>query len=178
MKRFFLFLIFSLTLFGNVYAEEATKKIFTLTTEDFLDQGILPVLYTCDGKDISPQLSWTDAPANTKSFVLLMTDQTIKKAEEFYHWVVFNIPGKETSLAEGIKKLPAGTISGKNNMGKTQYSGPCPPKGTSHTYVITLYALDQPLKLDKEVDGKEVAEAVKNNLGKATLTFVYSRWLE
>lgn len=156
-------------------AEEA--KTFTLNTNAFLDEGVLPVLYTCDGKDISPQLDWTNIPAKTEAFSLIMTDPDAPGGT-FYHWIVYNIPKNTTELAQGSNKLPAGALTGKNGFGKMQYNGPCPPKRSSHTYLITLYALDSKLDLTAGVDGKKVEEAIQKHIvGKVKLTAVYSRWL-
>ena len=161
-----------------VYAEDAPADAFTITTNAFLDTGALPVLYTCDGKDISPQLEWTHVPAKTQSFALLLTDPDAPKGT-FYHWVVYNLPGNTTSLSEDDQKLPAGTLVGKNSFDKPRYNGPCPPKGSAHNYSLTLYALDGKLNLPAGASGKEVETALqKHIIGKAVVTTVYSRWLQ
>ncbi|GEM_PF-262763 len=148
-----------------------------MTTTAFLDEGILPVLYTCDGKDLSPQFSWTDAPAKTESFVLIASDPDSPNGV-FYHWVVYNIPKTVTELPEGAQTLPAGTLVGKNSYGKQQYNGPCPPKGTAHTYAYTLYAVGKKLSLPAGADAATVLAEIKSNtLAQITLTTVYSRWI-
>ena len=126
----------------TAYAEDAaTDTKFTLTTNAFLDEGILPVLYTCDGKDASPQFSWTNVPAKASVLALIVTDKDAPGGE-FYHLVLFNIPKTTTELPEGMTKPPAGAEIAKNSFDKAAYNGPCPPKGSSHNYTFTLYALD------------------------------------
>lgn len=162
----------------TVHAETPPETPFTLTTTAFLDQGALPVLYTCDGKDISPQLDWVNAPAKTQSLALMLVDPDAPSGA-FYHWVIYNIPKTVATFAEGQDKNPAGAIMGKNSWDKPQYNGPCPPKGSAHTYVFTLYALDTKLSIPAGADGKTVVNAMqKHILGKVELTTVYSRWIK
>lgn len=179
MRQILLILSFLCSAFcaTSLFAADAAPADFAITTNAFLDTGALPVLYTCDGKDVSPQLTWSNVPPKTKSFALLLEDQD-GPSKPFYHWVLFNIPAKTTQLDEGVSKLPAGTLVGKNSMGKKQYSGPCPPKGAAHTYVFTLYALDTTLNLPAGSDGQTVISSLKDHVIKSlTLSTVYSRWL-
>jgi Raf kinase inhibitor-like YbhB/YbcL family protein len=173
----FLFtLIFSLTLYvTDSYADDA-PTVFTLTTNAFLDEGALPVLYTCDDKDLSPQLSWTNAPAKTQAYALIIEDP-VAKLDKKYHWVVYDIPANVSELTEGVAKLPAGALAGKNSDGKTTYLGPCPPKGSVNSYILTLFALDQKLALPEGSEGDAVKKALAGHtLGKSKITMVYSRW--
>ncbi|OGT61545.1 MAG: hypothetical protein A3E85_05435 [Gammaproteobacteria bacterium RIFCSPHIGHO2_12_FULL_45_12] len=159
-------------------AETESVHPFTLNTNAFLDEGALPVLYTCDGKNESPQLEWTGAPDKTQAFALLITDQNAPNAE-FYHWVIYNLPKTTLSLDQGVSTLPAGTTTAKNSWGNPKYEGPCPPKGAAHTYEITLYALDNPLNLPASANAETIKSALeKHMIGKTHLTTVYSRWLE
>ena len=177
---YLLSIFFSLLLFcAPMYAAESSSASgeenlppeFTLTTEAFLDNGALPTLYTCDSKNISPQLSWANPPAKTQSFALIFVDPTAS-TDKKYLWALYNIPATTTSLDEGITSLPEGTL-----QGKTSYIGPCPAKGSVHTYVFTLYALDQKLSLPAGADGEALIKAMANHvLGKSVLTAIYSRW--
>ena len=160
-----------------VNLEEKPPK-FELSTSAFLDEGVLPVLYTCDGKDLSPQIAWTNPPPKTKSFALIMSDPLAPKGT-FYHWVLFNMSAKTTEIAEGMQPLATGSVLGQNDFGKTQYNGPCPPKGSAHTYIFTVYALDSNLSLKKGATAKDVLAAMqKHMLGQSKLTAVYSRWIQ
>jgi len=107
-----------------------------LKSEDFEDNNEIPSEFTCDGRDVSPQLSWEDVPAETKSFTLSVADPDAPMGT-FIHWLVFDIPKEVNNIARG-------TVPGKqveNDFGKKDYGGPCPPSGT-HRYIFTLYALD------------------------------------
>lgn len=121
-----------------------------LTSTAFAPNGSIPARYTCEGDDTSPPLSWAGAPSGTKSVALIVDDpdapDPAKPKRVYVHWVVYNIPATATSLPENASKkgLPAGAVQGKNDWGKTQYGGPCPPIGR-HRYFFKLYALDTEL---------------------------------
>ena len=102
----------------------------------------------CDGGNVSPALSWKDAPEGTKSFGLTLYDPDAPTGSGWWHWQVWNIPATATGFEEG--KVPAGVIQGKGDIGRPGYLGPCPPPSTGvHHYTFTLYAL----KVDKlEID--------------------------
>lgn len=119
----------------------------TVTSSAFEQGGSIPARYTCEGDDISPPLSWSGAPSGSKSFALIEDDPDApdpKKPQRVYvHWVVYNIPAATTGLPENAsrKGLPEGAAQGKNDWGKTEYGGPCPPIGR-HRYFHKVYALD------------------------------------
>jgi len=170
--------LFSLSAFAeDAPADKAAANPLTISTNAFLDQGAMPVLYTCDGKDVSPQLSWTGAPDKTQAYALILSDQDAPNGT-YYHWVLYNIPKSVNTLDEGVKTAPAGASFGKNSMSKEQYNGPCPPKGKAHTYTFRLYALDTKLTLPKGADAAAVIKAMdKHIVGKVDLSAVYSRWI-
>jgi Raf kinase inhibitor-like YbhB/YbcL family protein len=176
MSKLFWLLTLLCSLISAAFAED-NPATFTLNTSGFLDNGILPVLYTCDGKDISPQFDWTDAPAKTQTFAIVLKDNQAPGGV-FYHWVIYNLPKSTQSLDEGIQQLPAGAQMGKNSWNKAQYNGPCPPKNSTHTYVFTIYALDSKLSLPIGTEAAIIEAAMKNHIvGTASLTAVYSRWI-
>jgi Raf kinase inhibitor-like YbhB/YbcL family protein len=180
MRKLFFILCSTLTInsFADTPPETPAAPAFTLNTTAFLDQGALPVLYTCDGKNVSPELDWANLPTKTQSLALIVADPDAPNGV-FYHWVVFNIPKTVTALTEGMDKLPAGSLAAKNSWEKLNYNGPCPPKGAAHTYTITLYALDSKLPLPPGTKANQVMEAIqKHTVGKVELTTVYSRWLQ
>lgn len=97
------------------------------------------------GKDVSPQLSWSGFPDETKSFIVSVYDPDAPTGSGFWHWTVANIPASVTSLPEGAgtrgsKRLPAGAVQVPNDAGLAQYIGAAPPSGT-HEYQITVTAL-------------------------------------
>jgi Raf kinase inhibitor-like YbhB/YbcL family protein len=102
--------------------------------------------FGCSGKNLSPALSWSNAPAGTKSFALLVHDPDAPTGSGWWHWVVYDIPGDATSLpsdAGDAKKnlMPAGAVQGPTDFGTPGYGGPCPPPGKPHHYHFRLYAL-------------------------------------
>jgi Raf kinase inhibitor-like YbhB/YbcL family protein len=100
----------------------------------------------CGGKNVSPALSWSGAPAKTASYALTMWDQDGRKGQGVSHWVAYGIPATTTSIPAGFASAPSSAyVGGTNTAGTTIYLGPCPPiDDTPHHYVITVYALDLP----------------------------------
>ena len=144
-----------------------------LTSAAFTHQGSIPQQYTCQGRDVSPPLSWSGAPEGTKGFVLIVDDpdapDPAAPKRTWVHWVLYAIPPTATSLAEAVTtaKLPAGTREGTNDWNRTGYGGPCPPVGR-HRYFHNLYALDVELgdlgparkdEVEKAIDGHVLAKA-------------------
>lgn len=116
---------------------------FALRSTAFSDGSTIPSRYTCDGLNLSPPLSWTGAPANTQSFVLIVDDPDAPGGT-FVHWVLFDVAGKTSALPEGQPAAKLG-VAGINDFGKSAYGGPCPPRGRgAHRYFFTLNALDIP----------------------------------
>ena len=109
-----------------------------LKSEDFEDNNSIPSEFTCDGRDISPQLSWEDVPPETRSFALSVTDPDAPGGT-WIHWLVYDIPRAVRSIERS--SLPKGAKEVENDFGKEEYGGPCPPYGT-HRYIFTIYALD------------------------------------
>lgn len=158
-----------------VHADNSPSDKMTMTTTAFSNAGTMPTLYTCDGRDISPDLHWTNVPANAQSLALIISDPDAPGGT-FYHWIIYNIPTSTNHVDKAIKQLPEGAITGKNDFGNTKYNGPCPPKGSSHTYRITLYALDSALLIQSGSNTSTVVEAIqKHAIEKAELTATYSK---
>ncbi|OGN64563.1 MAG: kinase inhibitor [Chlamydiae bacterium RIFCSPHIGHO2_12_FULL_49_9] len=135
-----------------------------LKSPAFQEGEKIPSLYTCEGKNINPPLSFSDVPTNAKNLVLIMDDPDvpvfIRKDQMYDHWVVFNIPPTTRKLEENTK--PPG-IEGKNTSGKTGYTGPCPPD-REHRYFFKLYALDTLLQLAAGASKKEVEKAMEGHI--------------
>ena len=119
----------------------------TITSGAFDAGAAIPVTHTCEGKDMSPPLSWAEAPPATKSFALIIDDPDAPDPAApkitWVHWILYDIPASVSGLPEAVRPeaLPAGTREGLNDWGRTGYGGPCPPKGR-HRYFHKLYALD------------------------------------
>jgi Raf kinase inhibitor-like YbhB/YbcL family protein len=150
-----------------------------LTSSTFLHQQPIPERCTCEGADISPELSWSDAPSGTQSFVLIVDDPDAPDPAAprmtWVHWVLFNLPADCRGLPEGTRDLPAGTGQGLNDWKRTGYGGPCPPIGR-HRYVHKLYALDTTLALSGHPTKKEVERAMQGHvLAHAELIGTYQK---
>jgi Raf kinase inhibitor-like YbhB/YbcL family protein len=133
---------------------------FKLSSPAFQDSGAIPAKFTCQGENVSPELNWSEAPANTQSYALIMDDPDAPGGT-FTHWVLFDIPADTVRLAEGATAIG---VDGKNNVDRTGYFGPCPPSGI-HRYYFRLYALDVPsLNLKAGASRSEVEAALKNHV--------------
>jgi hypothetical protein len=137
----------------------------------------IPRKFTCDGAEISPELSWTSEPEGTQSFALIVTDRD--SFAHFVHWVVYNIPSDKRELPEATPKqgqLPDGTRQGKNNFDNFGYGGPCPPMKATHHYGFVLYALDSQLSLPPGATAKQAFQAMMGHLlGRSELVTSYHR---
>lgn len=112
-----------------------------IRTTAFTDGSLIPRRFTCEGEDVSPALTWGDAPAGTASFVVIVDDPDAPRGT-WTHWTLFNLPAATSGLAEGWRTGAGGT-SGRNDFGNIGYGGPCPPRGHGpHRYFFRLYALD------------------------------------
>ena len=148
-----------------------------LTSKAFDNNKTIPSQFTCDGKDISPALSWSQPPADTKSLALICDDPDAP-GKTWVHWVVYNLPPSTRFLPEAIplgSKIPDGGFQGINDFKKLSYGGPCPPGGT-HRYFFKVYALDKMLDLKPGASKKELEAAMKGHiLDEGELMGYYSR---
>jgi Raf kinase inhibitor-like YbhB/YbcL family protein len=156
----------------------ARTVAFAMSSMSFQNGGDIPKKFTCDGADVSPELSWTDPPAGTQSFTLIVADPDAPSGT-WTHWVLFDMPPTTSSLAEGITKideLPGGERQGRNDFHKIGYNGPCPPPGKPHRYFFKLYALDRNLALKPATSKQEVEQAMQGHiLGEAEWMGKYQR---
>jgi Raf kinase inhibitor-like YbhB/YbcL family protein len=137
----------------------------TVTSTDLTAHRPIPQqFWGCTDAGISPQLSWSGAPASTKSFAILMFDPDAPTGSGFWHWVAWDIPPDTTSIPTGAV-LPPGSVEGENDGGTTGYTGPCPPEGDGvHHYQITVIALSVPtLGLDASTHAAVVGFVTGHN---------------
>ncbi len=145
-----------------------------VTSRSFSSNGTIPVDFTCDGADRSPQLTWSAPPSGTKSFAILALDPDAVGGE-FVHWVAYNIHGDATSLPENTDASELGGVSGSNGFGRIGYSGPCPPKMELHSYAFRVFALDTVLLVRSGVTSEELSEAMNGHvLAQGTLVGTFS----
>ena len=143
-----------------------------LTSPAFEDGGIIPKKFSCDGENVSPELSIVVPPENAKSLVLIMEDLD-SPSGTWNHWLVWNIePGIETILENSF---PMGAKVGVNDFGGAGYGGPCPQSG-EHRYYFRLYALGEKLKLMSGANRVDLTLAMRGKvLMKAELMGRYGR---
>jgi Raf kinase inhibitor-like YbhB/YbcL family protein len=161
---------------------------FTLTSPTIKPNSMLTEVqvfkgFGCEGKNLSPALKWSGAPAGTKSFAITVYDPDAPTGSGWWHWVVYNIAAATTELPEGAgsadgKGLPTGAVQGRTDFGTPGFGGACPPKGDKpHRYIFTVHALKT-----EEIDVPADATAAlvgfminANRLGRASFTAKYGR---
>jgi len=153
----------------------------TLKSTAFIEGGEIPSTYTCEGKDISPDLEWEGAPENTRSMVLIIDDPDAPDPSApkmtWVHWVLYNIPPDSTGIRENaeLEAMPHGTAEGLNDWKVTGYGGPCPPIGR-HRYFHKLYALDTTLEGMDKPTKKQLERAMKGHIiAQAELVGTYKK---
>ncbi len=128
----------------------------------------------CTGQNRAPRITWSGAPAGTRSFVIVVHDPDAPTGVGFFHWLVANLPATTTELPLG-GALPAGAMQTQTDFGMAGYGGPCPPPGENHRYVFTVYALDVPrLELAPTASGALIRFMVRGHtlaLGRAVATY-------
>ncbi|MFO7157231.1 MAG: YbhB/YbcL family Raf kinase inhibitor-like protein [Pseudomonadota bacterium] len=144
----------------------------------FSQMGMIPRKHTGEGEDVSPELSWSDAPEGTKAFAVICHDPDAPLVSPngtygFVHWVLYNIPGNVNRLEEGTKLYTAG----KNDYGKTGYGGPMPPEGHGpHHYYFWVLALSDDTQLEPGLTMWELLARIEPKvLGMNRLIGTYER---
>jgi Raf kinase inhibitor-like YbhB/YbcL family protein len=154
-----------------------------LTSTSFTDGGIIPDKYTqAVPNPVSPQLSWSNPPAGTQSFALIVDDPDTalqRTTNEVLHWAAFNIPATTTSLPESVPteaSLPDGTVQPVNTGRKNGFMGPGARGNVYHHYTFQLYALDTKLSLGPDATRAQILAAMDGHvLGKAVLVGRFHR---
>ncbi|HEY0800106.1 MAG TPA: YbhB/YbcL family Raf kinase inhibitor-like protein [Steroidobacteraceae bacterium] len=145
---------------------------------DFVFSG-----FGCSGGNLSPALSWSGAPAGTKSYAVALFDPDAMQGRGFWHWLMVNIPASTTSLSRDAgnndgSKLPSGASQIRNGFRAIGYSGSCPPPADEpHSYVLTVYALKlSAVEVPKGASSATMLTAIEaNSLGKASLVYHFGR---
>ncbi len=149
--------------------EVAPMESFSVSSPAFEQGGRIPARYTCDSDDVSPELRISSIPEGTKTLALIVDDPDAPMGT-WVHWLVWNIPPAEV-IAENTAP---GTL-GRNDFGKLEWGGPCPPSG-EHRYFFRLYALDAELDLPEGSARQELERAMQGHiLARAELMGRYSR---
>lgn len=163
-----------------LYGTTAFADDFSLTSTNItegiqLDTQQVFQGFGCDGGNISPALTWKNAPEGTKSFALTAYDPDAPTGSGWWHWFAFNIPVDTTSIEAGAA-LPANSIELSNDYGTVGFGGACPPAGEVHRYQFTIHALPTVLEIDSSVSNALAGFMVNaNSIASDTITAVYSR---
>ena len=151
----------------NHAVSQQSPPTLELRSSSFSDGTIPKTSSSCDHQDgMSPELSWSAPPEQTRSFALIVFDQDSPFGFKFTHWLLYDIPPDKRELPENTPKqeqLADGSRQGRNDYDRIGYVGPCPPRGT-HRYLFTVYALDTKLSLPSGASKKQVVKAMKGHI--------------
>lgn len=149
-----------------------------LVSPAFTDGQPIPEKHTCDGANVSPPLSWSEAPPGTRSFALICDDPDAPVGT-WVHWVLYGLSPATTELPEMLapaEQLPGGAKQGLNDFRRVGYGGPCPPPGRPHRYFFKLYALDAELGLRSRATKADLVRVMAGHiLAEAQLMGTYQR---
>lgn len=170
--------LWSLGTFGLEAKDDKAGSI-SITSKSFAQGATIPKNYTGEGKDVSPELTWGNAPANTKSFAITCEDPNAPGGR-WFHWIIFNIPPQTHNLKEGVEKsltLKDGSAQGTNDFGKPGYNGPMPPEHAGpHHYQFIIFALDNKLPLKAGCTKRDFYSAAKGHvLARGSVIGLYQR---
>jgi Raf kinase inhibitor-like YbhB/YbcL family protein len=154
-------------LFNGTEAQEGASDM-KITSPDFVNNGKIPVKFTCQGEDVNPALMIDALPGGTKSLALIVDDPDAPSGE-WVHWVLYDVPPRES-----IEENSSPGRQGPNDSGELRYNGPCPPSG-AHRYFFKLFALDKVIGVDN-LDKKSLEREMKGHiLAQAVLVGIYQR---
>src|SRR6056297_834457 len=140
-----------------------------ITSPAFEHNQRVPPKYSCNGENVSPPLTIEDIPPGTES-VAIIVDDPDAPGGTFLHWLIWDIaPTTE------IRENSAPGTEGKNDFGKVEYGGPCPPSGT-HRYFFRVHALSIPVNLSEGSGRADLEQAMKDHiLAEAELIGLYAQ---
>lgn len=165
---------------ANAAQPHAKTSAWSLTSKAFREGERIPVRYTADGANVSPDLEWTAPPAGAVELALICDDPDAPRGT-WVHWVMYALPANRRSLPEAVPKtemLPklSGAKQGRGSSGSVGYDGPSPPKGPTHHYYFRLYALSAKVTLPPRAQRADLDRAMKGHvLAQIELMGAYSR---
>ncbi len=151
----------------------------TITSPAFKTDQSIPSLFTCEGQDISPPLTFSGIPEGTKSLVLIVDDPDAPDPAApkmtWVHWLLYNLPPDTHGISEKAADLPAAARPGVNDFKSDRYGGPSPPIG-KHRYYFKLYALDTILPDLDQPSKSSLLQAMRNHIiAQAQLIGLYKK---
>jgi len=158
-------------------AATCASTTFPVSSSSFTDGGTMPSRLSCDGADLSPELRLPTPPIGTRSLAILMEDPDAPIA--FAHWLAYGLPADTRELREGAS-TPSQRLEhaaeGINSFGRIGYGGPCPPSGSTHHYVLHVYALDNVPALPTGASAQQLQAAMQGHvLAEGRITGLYTR---
>jgi len=176
IMRIAVFMALALCVIGYASAHGAAASM-RLTSSAVAADGRIAARQSAYGQNLSPPLAWTSV-AGAKVYAIILEDPDAPGARPFVHWLIWNIPGATTALAEGLAtsatpRSPGGAVQGANDAGRTGYFGPRPPSGVHH-YRFRIFALDGRLTLGAGADRAALGRAMNGHvvgIGELTGTF-------
>ncbi len=180
----FIFTLLAILLFPGL----AMANEFSLQVSEIKNNQKIPAKYIfngfgCDGKNISPEISWQNTPKEAKSFALTVYDPDAPTGSGWWHWLVINIPATQTSITKNFGSENKFRLNQKikqirNDYGVFNYGGPCPPKGDKpHRYIFTLHALKtEELELDETATAAKAGYFInQNSISSAKIEGIFDR---
>ncbi|HAS3654208.1 TPA: YbhB/YbcL family Raf kinase inhibitor-like protein [Vibrio cholerae] len=158
-----------------------SSPVMTLTSQDIQEGSRMANQFVfnglgCSGDNLSPQLSWNNAPKGTKSFAITAYDPDAPTGSGWWHWVALDIAADQHNVARGAAKQLKGVRELNNDYGFSGFGGACPPQGHGmHRYQFTVWALPfEKMEIPQGASNALVGFMLRaNTLGQATLTATY-----
>jgi Raf kinase inhibitor-like YbhB/YbcL family protein len=150
-------------------------RSITVTCTSFRSGGAIPVDFTCDGSDRSPELTLSAPPPETRSLAVVVDDADAPGGN-FTHWIAYNLAPETAVVREATDAAEYGGATATNDFQRASYGGPCPPRGDTHRYRFRVFALDAKITLDASATRGSFDAAVRGHvLAEGALTAVYGR---
>ena len=168
---------------GRSSAQTPPQKI-TVESPALKNDQPMPKDFTPDGRNVSPPLTWSNAPAATRQFAVILEDPDAGNPPPYVHWLIYKIPATAKGLPENVPIDPAaampaeiaGAVQGMNGFRRAIYRGPAPPPGNPHHYHFVVYALDQALDLKPGLTRPELLQAMAGHvIGQGEIVPTYQR---
>ncbi|WP_445354397.1 YbhB/YbcL family Raf kinase inhibitor-like protein [Microbulbifer sp. EKSA008] len=174
--------VFTVLISGVASAESFLLSSNDIDTGKYMSKEHEFQGFGCTGNNISPQLSWANAPKGTEAFAVFAYDPDAPTGSGWWHWQIVNIPKNISSLEAGAgnsekNRTPQGSVQIVNDYGVRGFGGACPPKGHgAHRYQFTVFALSKKLDLPSDASGALTGYIVKaNSLAESTIEALYMR---